>query len=154
MMFQTLRRMMAESATLKIECEDEAFKRLGPDATPYDIRRRLVADAVQPDGRACGSEAGVQDCPCPTNYAFSNSHAGMSSAVAIRSMLSMETLRSARSIAPTYNAGPGRVAALGRVPDIAETRAYVAAVIDCYMALSVGREVRTARECRAAGGTP
>lgn len=52
MMFQNLRRMMVESATLKIECEgchrrtawtqDEAFKRLGPDATPYEIRRRLV----------------------------------------------------------------------------------------------------------------
>lgn len=52
MMFQTLHRMMAGSATLKIECEacrrrttwsqDEAFKRLGPDATPYDVRRRLV----------------------------------------------------------------------------------------------------------------
>jgi hypothetical protein len=52
MMFQNLRRMMAEGATLKIECEacgkrtawtqDQAFKRLGPDAMPYDIRRRLV----------------------------------------------------------------------------------------------------------------
>jgi hypothetical protein len=52
MMFQNLRRMLAQSATLKIECEasgrrtawtqGEAFKRLGPDATPFDIRRRLV----------------------------------------------------------------------------------------------------------------
>jgi soluble lytic murein transglycosylase-like protein len=53
-----------------------------------------------------------------------------------------------------YNAGPGRVAALGRAPDIVETRAYVAAVVDCYLALTAGRGVRTARECRAPGATP
>ena len=48
-----------------------------------------------------------------------------------------------------YNAGPGRVARLGRIPDISETRAYVAAVVDCYLALSAGRAVRSARDCRA-----
>lgn len=52
-MFQTLRRMMASTAApLKIECEGcgrrvawdqpTAFARLGPDASPHDIRRRLV----------------------------------------------------------------------------------------------------------------
>jgi hypothetical protein len=51
-MFQNLHRMMNGAQTLKIECEgcqrratwsrDEAFRRLGPDATPSDIRRRLV----------------------------------------------------------------------------------------------------------------
>jgi len=51
-MFQNLHRMMDGSATLKIRCEacdhratwtrDAAFRRLGPDATPFDIRRRLV----------------------------------------------------------------------------------------------------------------
>lgn len=51
-----------------------------------------------------------------------------------------------------YNAGPGRVAALGRIPDIAETRNYVASVIDCYLALTAGRGARTARDCRAPGG--
>jgi ribosomal protein S27E len=50
-MFQNLRRSMAQSATLKIECEScahrtewgqaEAFDKLGPDASPYEIRRRL-----------------------------------------------------------------------------------------------------------------
>lgn len=50
-----------------------------------------------------------------------------------------------------YNAGPGRVARLGRVPDIAETRDYVASVVDCYLALAAGRGARTARECRARG---
>jgi len=49
-----------------------------------------------------------------------------------------------------YNAGPGRVAKLGRVPDIRETQAYVTAVVDCYLALSAGRGVRSARECRLA----
>ena len=47
-----------------------------------------------------------------------------------------------------YNAGPGRVAKLGRIPDIRETQAYVTAVVDCYLALSAGRGVRSARECR------
>jgi hypothetical protein len=51
-MFQNLRRMMPGKGTLKIECEpcghqvtwsqDQAFRRLGPDATPSEIRRRLV----------------------------------------------------------------------------------------------------------------
>jgi soluble lytic murein transglycosylase-like protein len=53
-----------------------------------------------------------------------------------------------------YNSGPGRVAALGHIPDIAETRAYVGAVVDCYLALSAGRGVRTVKECRPAGGLP
>ncbi|MFC5345312.1 lytic transglycosylase domain-containing protein [Brevundimonas staleyi] len=51
-----------------------------------------------------------------------------------------------------YNSGPTRVARLGRVPDIPETRAYVAQVIDCYLALSAGRTVRSARDCRGTGG--
>jgi soluble lytic murein transglycosylase-like protein len=53
-----------------------------------------------------------------------------------------------------YNSGPGRVARLGRVPDIAETRAYVAAVIECYLALSAGRDVTNSRQCRPQGATP
>lgn len=50
-----------------------------------------------------------------------------------------------------YNAGPGRVARLGRVPDIDETRSYVVSVVDCYLALTAGRGARTARDCRTAG---
>ena len=50
-----------------------------------------------------------------------------------------------------YNAGPARVARLGRVPDIRETRIYVAAVVDCYLALSAGRGVRSSRECVGGG---
>jgi soluble lytic murein transglycosylase-like protein len=52
-----------------------------------------------------------------------------------------------------YNSGPGRVARLGRIPDIAETRAYVAAVIDCYLALSAGRSITNSRQCRSEGAT-
>lgn len=51
-----------------------------------------------------------------------------------------------------YNAGPGRVARLGRVPDIEETRTYVVRVVDCYLALAAGRSVRHARDCRSSGG--
>lgn len=48
-----------------------------------------------------------------------------------------------------YNSGPDRVARLGRIPNIAETQAYVAAAVDCYLALSAGRGARSSRECRA-----
>lgn len=53
-----------------------------------------------------------------------------------------------------YNSGPARVAQLGRVPDIAETRAYVQAVVDCYLALSAGRGITSSRQCRAPRGEP
>lgn len=46
-----------------------------------------------------------------------------------------------------YNAGPERVARLGRVPEIAETKAYVAKVVDCYLALTAGRSIRSSRSC-------
>lgn len=49
-----------------------------------------------------------------------------------------------------YNAGPDRVARLGRIPNFAETRRYVAAVIDCYLALTAGRGIRSSRECASA----
>ncbi len=48
-----------------------------------------------------------------------------------------------------YNAGPARVARLGRIPQIRETQTYVAAVIECYLALSAGRGVRSSTECRS-----
>lgn len=50
-----------------------------------------------------------------------------------------------------YNAGPERVARLGRIPHISETQAYVTGVVECYLALSAGRTVRSARDCRGAG---
>jgi soluble lytic murein transglycosylase-like protein len=53
-----------------------------------------------------------------------------------------------------YNAGPARVAALGHVPDIAETRAYVSAVVNCYLALAAGRSLRTSNECRSPEAAP
>ena len=51
-----------------------------------------------------------------------------------------------------YNAGPSRVARLGRIPSIPETQTYVVSVIDCYLALTAGRSVRNARDCRPLGG--
>lgn len=48
-----------------------------------------------------------------------------------------------------YNAGPARVAQLGRIPNISETQAYVRSVVECYLALSAGRGVRSSRECPA-----
>ncbi|WP_395945536.1 lytic transglycosylase domain-containing protein [Brevundimonas sp.] len=47
-----------------------------------------------------------------------------------------------------YNAGPARVQRLGRVPRIAETQQYVATVIECYLALTAGRDVRSPGACR------
>lgn len=62
MMFQTLARVMAPSATLKIRCDAcehqavwtrrEAYARCGPDATPPDIRRRVKCGACGAAGRA------------------------------------------------------------------------------------------------------
>ena len=53
-----------------------------------------------------------------------------------------------------YNAGPSRVAALGRVPSIAETQAYVQAVVECFLTLSAGRGIRSSRQCRAPEALP
>ncbi len=53
-----------------------------------------------------------------------------------------------------YNAGPARVARTGRIPLIPETRAYVDAVVDCYLALTAGRGARSARDCRPTGDRP
>lgn len=50
-----------------------------------------------------------------------------------------------------YNAGPARVARLGRVPDIAETQAYVATVVDCYLALTAGQGITRSTQCRPRG---
>lgn len=51
-----------------------------------------------------------------------------------------------------YNSGPGRVARLGRVPDISETQNYVRDAVDCYLALTAGRGIRHRRQCRTSGG--
>ncbi|MCE2891759.1 MAG: lytic transglycosylase domain-containing protein [Aquidulcibacter sp.] len=50
-----------------------------------------------------------------------------------------------------YNAGPNRVARLGRIPDISETQNYVRDAVDCYLALTAGRGIRHRNQCRATG---
>ena len=47
-----------------------------------------------------------------------------------------------------FNAGPARVAALGRIPRIPETEQYVESVVECYLALTAGRDVRSSRACK------
>lgn len=47
-----------------------------------------------------------------------------------------------------YNAGPARVARLGRIPDIRETQDYVRSVIACFLALTAGRSARNSRDCQ------
>lgn len=56
--------------------------------------------------------------------------------------------RDLRLALAAYNAGPDRVARLGRVPDFAETQAYVFSVIECYLALTAGRGVTSSSQCR------
>ena len=61
-MFQNLSRMLARAATLKIACEAcgheanwtaaQAYQRLGPDAIPFDIRRRLICQSCGCKGRS------------------------------------------------------------------------------------------------------
>jgi hypothetical protein len=61
-MFQNLHRSLAESDTLKIQCEAcqhrvtlsavEARAACGPDATPMDIRRRAKCRNCGAEGRA------------------------------------------------------------------------------------------------------
>jgi hypothetical protein len=50
-----------------------------------------------------------------------------------------------------YNAGPNRVARLGRIPDFTETQNYVRDGIDCYLALTAGRGIRNRSQCRTRG---
>lgn len=64
----------------------------------------------------------------------------------IASML--ERYQDVRLALAAYNAGPGRVDRLGRVPAIPETEGYVRDVVECFLDLTAGRNVRSVRECR------
>lgn len=107
------------------------------------------ANAVSPAGASgltqlmagTAADLGVRDRMDP----LTNLHGG--AAYLARQIVRFGDVRLALA---AYNAGPERVARLGRIPAIPETQAYVTAVVDCYLALSAGRAVRSAREC--AGG--
>ena len=60
----------------------------------------------------------------------------------------LERYRDVRLALAAYNAGPGRVDRLGRVPAIPETEGYVRDVVECFLDLTAGRVVRSVRECR------
>jgi soluble lytic murein transglycosylase-like protein len=63
----------------------------------------------------------------------------------------LRTFKDVRLALAAYNSGPGRVQALGRVPQIEETERYIARVIDCYLALAAGRQVNSAGQCKPPG---
>lgn len=106
------------------------------------------ADAVSPAGAGgltqlmpgTAFDLGVRDRFDPTENLRGGAH------YLARQILRFRDLRLALA---AYNSGPGRVARLGRVPDIAETRAYVATVINCYLALTAGQAVTSSRQCPA-----
>ena len=62
--------------------------------------------------------------------------------------LQLIRFRDLRLALAAYNAGPERVARLGRVPQIPETQAYVEAVVGCYLRLAAGQPIRSSRDCR------
>lgn len=105
-------------------------------------------DAVSPVGAvgltqlmpATAADLGVQDRRDPEQ----NLAAG--AAYLARQIASFGDLRLALA---AFNAGPTRVARLGRVPDIVETRRYVDTVIQCYLVLAAGLSVRSSHDCRA-----
>ncbi|WP_292022440.1 lytic transglycosylase domain-containing protein, partial [Brevundimonas sp. UBA875] len=91
---------------------------------------------------ATAAELGVRDRSDP----YDNLRGG--AAYLARQILRFGDLRLALA---AYNAGPDRVARLGRIPNIAETRSYVVSVVDCYLALTAGRGVRSSRDCAPTG---
>ena len=56
------------------------------------------------------------------------------------------------AVAQPATAAPAQTFAIEAGPLNAALIAYVSAVVDCYLALSAGRAVRTASECRSPAG--
>lgn len=120
------------------------------------VESAYQADALSaaPGGGAAGltqlmpqtaRELGVQDRFDPTENVF-----GGAQYLAAQ----LRRFGDVRLALAAYNAGPSRVARLGRAPDFPETRDYVVMVVDCYLALTAGRTIRSARDCRTAEPAP
>ena len=60
----------------------------------------------------------------------------------------LSRFRDLRLALAAFNAGPGRVARAGGIPAIRETEQYVETVVECFLALTAGRDVRSSRACR------
>jgi len=117
----------------------------GESAYRADAVSRVGAGGLTQLMPATARELGVRDRFDPSASLFAGAD------YLARQLIRFGDLRLALA---AYNAGPARVAQLGRVPEMAETKAYVGAVVECYLALSAGRGVRSAREWRAPGATP
>jgi soluble lytic murein transglycosylase-like protein len=115
---------------------------------------QAAARSAAPGGGAAGltqlmphtaRELGVQDRFDPTENVFGGAQ-----------YLAAQIRRfgDVRLALAAYNAGPSRVARLGRAPDFPETRDYVVKVVDCYLALTAGRSIRSARDCPTAEPAP
>ncbi|MBT9470229.1 MAG: lytic transglycosylase domain-containing protein [Pseudomonadota bacterium] len=124
--------------------------------SPCSGESAYQADALSaaPGGGAAGltqlmpqtaRELGVQDRFDPTENVF-----GGAQYLAAQ----LRRFGDVRLALAAYNAGPSRVARLGRAPDFPETRDYVVKVVDCYLALTAGRTIRSARDCRTGEPAP
>jgi soluble lytic murein transglycosylase-like protein len=65
----------------------------------------------------------------------------------------LRRFRDVRLALAAFQAGPDRVARLGGIPAIPATRVYVEDVVDCFLALTAGQQVRSARDCRRSEDT-
>lgn len=113
------------------------------------VESRYRADAVSPVGAAGLTQlmpATARDLGVVDRFDHDANLAGGAEFLA-RQLVRFGDVRLALA---AYNSGPDRVGRLGRVPRIPETQDYVRRVVDCYLALSAGRAVRTARDCQAA----
>lgn len=147
----------------------EALTQLPPSTQPWDAavedaatRHRIdpkllhalvtVESAYRPNAVSPAGAVGLTQLMPPTARALGvadrfdpSANLSAGAAYLARQLLRFGDVRLALA---AYNAGPERVARLGHVPSFPETQAYVTTVVDCYLALTAGRSVRTRQDCR------